>query len=309
MRVLKWIGYIALALIAASIPAYWWLFMQSHVPSAGRYSLDIATIRRLGDSIAGDRPEEIRVETVAHFSPPQAIVVAGDGWQSADLPVSAYEVVYPHDRIIIDTAFDAVVAQQMEAGSFDSTAFEHVSNALAMAGLIIITHEHPDHAAGLLSQPNLKSLLGSTRLTDVQVAELKKAFPKPPLAKLKLNAAIFNDYRPVAYERYQAVAPGVVLIKAPGHTPGSQMVYVRLADGREILFLGDVAWEMRNVDTVRERARLVTWLTGEDRDAVLRELAELNRLHHAEPHLNMMPGHDPGVLASFLQAGLLTKGF
>src|SRR6185437_5721146 len=115
MRVLKWIGYIVLALIAVSMPAYWWLFMQSDVPSAGQYSLDIATIRRLGDSIAGDRPEEIRVETVAHFSPPKAIVVAGDGWQSADLPVSAYEVVYPHDRIIIDTAFDAVVAQQMGA--------------------------------------------------------------------------------------------------------------------------------------------------------------------------------------------------
>jgi glyoxylase-like metal-dependent hydrolase (beta-lactamase superfamily II) len=27
--------------------------------------------------------------------------------------------------------------------------------------------------------------------------------------------------------------PGVVLIKAPGHTPGSQMIYVVLASGRD----------------------------------------------------------------------------
>jgi glyoxylase-like metal-dependent hydrolase (beta-lactamase superfamily II) len=101
----------------------------------------------------------------------------------------------------------------------------------------------------------------------------------------------------------------VVLIKAPGHTPGSQMVYVKRADGQEILFLGDVAWQMRNIEEVRERARFATWLAGEDREAVMGEFVELHRLHTAEPNLNMMPGHDSAVLTRFLKAGLLTKGF
>jgi glyoxylase-like metal-dependent hydrolase (beta-lactamase superfamily II) len=107
----------------------------------------------------------------------------------------------------------------------------------------------------------------------------------------------------------ETIAPGVVLIKAPGHTPGSQMVYVKRADGQEILFLGDVAWQMRNIEEVRERARLVTWLGGEDREAVMGEFVELHRLHTAEPNLNMMPGHDSAELTRFLKAGLLTKGF
>jgi hypothetical protein len=53
----------------------------------------------------------------------------------------------------------------------------------------------------------------------------------------------------------------------------------------------------------------VTWLVGEDREAVMREFVELHRLHAAEPDLNMMPGHDPAELTRFLKAGLLTKGF
>jgi glyoxylase-like metal-dependent hydrolase (beta-lactamase superfamily II) len=100
-----------------------------------------------------------------------------------------------------------------------------------------------------------------------------------------------------------------VLIKAPGHTPGSQMIYVKRADGQEILFLGDVAWQMRNIEEVRERPRFATWLAAEDREAVMGEFVELHRLHTAEPNLNMMPGHDSAELMRFFKAGLLTKGF
>jgi hypothetical protein len=54
---------------------------------------------------------------------------------------------------------------------------------------------------------------------------------------------------------------------------------------------------------------LVTWLAGEDREAVMGEFVELHRLHTAEPNLNMMPGHDSTELTRFLKADLLTKGF
>lgn len=56
--------------------------------------------------------------------------------------------------------------------------------------------------------------------------------------------------------------------------------------------MGDVAWQMRNIETVREKARLVAWLAGEDRNKVREELAGLNQLHAADPELHMMPGHD-----------------
>jgi glyoxylase-like metal-dependent hydrolase (beta-lactamase superfamily II) len=309
MKVLKWLGYSVLVLIIVSIPAYWWLITESHVPASAHYSIDMATVRRLADAIVGDRPVAIRVETIGHIVAPETWVMAGGGWRNLDMPVSAYKIVYKDHTVIIDTGFNAVVAKQMDANAYDDAAFMRVGAALSTAQLIIVTHEHPDHIGGLLAQPNLKDLMGKVRLTQVQIVELKNAIRQDPMGTLSVPPAIFDGYQANDYERYQAIAPGMVLIKAPGHTPGSQMVYVKRADGEEILFLGDVAWQMRNIESVRERARLVTWLTGEDHDAVMGELVELHRLHAAEPNLNIMPGHDPAALARFLKDGLLQKGF
>ena len=309
MKVLKWLGYTVLVLIIISIPAYWWLAIESHAPSSAHYSIDMTAVRRLADAGVADLPVAIRVETVGHLSAPETVVIAGGGWQKLDLPVSAYEIVFKDHAVIVDTAFNADVAKQMEADVFDDAAYTRLGAALATAQLIIVTHEHPDHTGGLLAQPNLRDLMGKVRLTQVQVTELKKAIREAPISRLNVSPTVFDGYQGIDDEPYQTIAPGVVLIKAPGHTPGSQMVYVKRADGQEILFLGDVAWQMCNIEQVRERARLVTWLIGEDREAVMSEFVELHRLHIAEPNLNIMPGHDSAELTRFLKAGLLTKGF
>jgi hypothetical protein len=88
------------------------------------------------------------------------------------------------------------------------------------------------------------------------------------------------------------------------------MVYVKRADGQEFLFVGDVAWKMRNIDLARERARLVTWLfLHEDREAVLSQLAALNALKRANPGIHLIPGHDGAVVAGLEKQGLLIHGF
>jgi hypothetical protein len=88
------------------------------------------------------------------------------------------------------------------------------------------------------------------------------------------------------------------------------MIFVQKADGAEILFIGDVAWQSQNIDNVRERARLVTWyFLNEDRDAVLLELAELHRLREAEPQLRLIPGHDGTVVNSLIEQKLVSRGF
>ena len=309
MKWLKRLGYCLLALVVAAIPAYWWLLVESRPASPAGYAIDIAAIRRLAEAQAGEKPQRIRVETVAHLSASRTFVVAGDGWQSFDLPASSYELVYRDHVAIVDTALDAGIARDMSATAFDRAAYARMSGALARAALIVVTHEHPDHVGGLLAQPDLKNLLAATRLTREQVAVLEANLDKDSFAVLHVPRHVFDGYRPLDYGRYRAIAPGVVLIKAPGHTPGSQMVYVRRADGVEFLFLGDVAWRLRNVETGREKARLVTWLSGEDRGEVREELAALDRLHAAHPELHMMPGHDDTAIDAFVKNGLLVKGF
>jgi glyoxylase-like metal-dependent hydrolase (beta-lactamase superfamily II) len=308
MKIFKVGAYSFLAVVAFIVPAYWWLLVENGTPLPD-YSIDIAQIRRLANSQSEEKPLDIRVETVAHLSTPTVLAGAGTSWQMLDLPVSAYELEYPRRSVILDTALDANVARLMDASRFDADAYARVQKALARAALILVTHEHPDHIGGLLASRNVKKLLAATVLSQEQVVGVRAGLNADPLAAAHPPAGLLDGYRPLQYARYHAIAPGMVLIKAPGHTEGSQMVYVRRTDGVEFLFLGDVAWRMRNVEVVRERARLMTWLGNEDRNEVQAELVALHDLHAQEPGLHMIPGHDDGSLNSLVDQGLLHRGF
>ena len=117
----------------------------------------------------------------------------------------------------------------------------------------------------------------------------------PQLPEIRLTPEIARDYIVVDYETYLPVAPGIVLIKAPGHTPGHQMIYVRLDSGREYLLIGDVGWTLDNVTQLKLRPAVTMLRINEDPRALMHQLHWIKDVMDHEK-LIVIPSHDDKLL-------------
>jgi glyoxylase-like metal-dependent hydrolase (beta-lactamase superfamily II) len=294
--------WVAGTLAGVGLVAWYPLVRHSPRPTTA-FELDLAKVRALADSLPGSKPTAIRYERIMEMEFFEAMVMAGEPWTATPMPVYSYQLSYPDQTLIIDTALARETMQpQGIVTSFDEAAFQRMNAALLAASQIVVTHEHADHIGGALTHPQLARLKPALRLTPQQLGNSRG------MAPLKLPPEL-EGYRPFDYQGMAALAPGVVLIRASGHTPGSQMVFVKRADGRELLFLGDVSWRTRNIEQVRERPLFMTLLIGEDRQAVLAQFAALNDLSRREPKLAQVPGHDAVAIQRLTAAGFMDPGF
>jgi glyoxylase-like metal-dependent hydrolase (beta-lactamase superfamily II) len=265
---------------------------------AGAYTIDLDALHRAAAG-QGPLPERIEVERVGNFAFPRTLVVAGGGLHLQPMVLLAHRVVYPDRSIIVDTAMGPEGAKKMPGSRMDMAAFDRVEAAMKKASAIVFTHEHVDHVGGLAVAPDAPALANAVMMTREQL-------DSPRLERKDFAPGTLERLRPLSYQGLYTVAPGVVLQKAPGHSPGSQLVYVELANGRRFLFVGDIAWTRDNVTMQRGRPYIAKLLMGEDRPEVAAQLAALSRLP-ADVHLII--AHDPVALAQDLAAGLYQQGF
>jgi glyoxylase-like metal-dependent hydrolase (beta-lactamase superfamily II) len=299
-RLLRWI-----LILAVLTGGYYWLAVDSRMPADADFQLDLVEVRRLAGSLPGAKPSAVRYEHIYDSRFTAGMVVAGDGWSGTDLSIYSYQVIYPDRTAVIDTAMSRdLPLPGFAIQNYDDAAWQRLLAAMDQAALMVVTHEHMDHIGGVVAHPRLAEILPRVRLTEAQLAHPDRMWP------VKWPDAALDGYSPLAYERYHAIAPGMVLIKAAGHTPGSQMVYLQLADGRELLLLGDVVWKQRNIDLQRERPRWVTaLLVREDRHAVFGQIKALGELMRNEPGVKLVPGHDRAVVEALAAEGYLQPGF
>jgi len=280
------IGLVAVAVAAVATGAY--LLGGDEVPARSDFALDLAELRRLAGAVDGPLPVAVDSELVAVAEMPRALLMAGEGFDAQPMVHPVFRVHYPDGRfVLIDTALDADAARDMGADRFREDAFARVVEAMSDAWRIVLTHEHQDHIGGAARHPEPERLVGRLLLTREQYESrdwLETAgFPDELHAKLE----------PLDYETATAIGPGIVLHKAPGHTPGSQLVFVTLADGRELLFVGDVAWCREALEELRYRPRITTLVLGEERARVLDQFRALHDLL-SNDRVRLVVSHEPG---------------
>jgi glyoxylase-like metal-dependent hydrolase (beta-lactamase superfamily II) len=260
------------------------------------YGADLLVrVRAAAMTIPGALPSRINYVKLAESHRPLADIIDGGSQDDYVSARTAFQVVYPTGTVMIDSGMDQTVHRFYGFGREEPYWPERnaaVQQALKQAKLIVVTHEHGDHVAGMIRSESRREIAAKTLLTREQVRTLI-LYPQMPEIRLTPEAA--RDYLVVDYESYLPVAPGMVLIKAPGHTPGHQMVYVGLDSGREYLFIGDVAWTLANVTQLVLRPAVTMRRINEDASALGHQLRWIKQVRDQEK-LIVIPSHDDVLL-------------
>jgi len=302
----RWLRIAALVAGGLGLVAFagWsWLTAPEAPPARSDYVIDLARIRALAEETPGPRPTELRSLLVADATLPRAAVFAGEPFDPHTMVHQVFQVVWPDRFLLVDVGFSPVFhAEQME-GTYRPEAWDALQPAFGAAENIVVTHEHGDHLEGIARYAEPETLVGRLWLTSEQLANESR------LDEVDFPTALREQLEAVEYDGAIPAGRGVVLLEAAGHTPGSQMVYVHLASGTELLLLGDVAWHLDQIRDLHYRPRLVTdWFLGEDRNAVLHQFRALHDLMAAEPAIELVPSHDSEVRARLVAAGVLKEG-
>lgn len=270
--------------VLIGIPFYW-LMIDNRPGDAQPKPITITQLRQLAASLPGPAPSAVEYETAALRLLPRGLFAAGYGLKRHPIVINAYRLPVPGGKpIVIDSGLHPDDAAAMGIDNPIRSSQQVIERALKSAGMILFTHEHPDHMGALLRQGG----------PAMQAAWFNPGqLPAEPLAGTLSWPSGFTPRARITGNRPQAVAPGVVVIPAPSHTPGSQMIFVRLGDGREFLFAGDIATLDASWQELRARSRLVSdFIAPEDRPEVYAWLRTIRQLKAEAPGLIVVPGHD-----------------
>ena len=291
----------ALFLAAATIRVIGGPLQAQNAPA---WTASLEDIRRTAALIPGRRPLRINFLKFAESRRTKNFSVKNSPATPSIQARTAFQVMYADGSVMVDAGMSRDVHTFFGRGveePYDIEAARQVERAVQSARLIVITHEHGDHVAGVIHTPLARELAPKTILTRTQLEILTT---KPQMPEIHVTDDLARRFIVVDYDQYLPLAPGIVAIKAPGHTPGSQIIYLALESGREYLLIGDAAWHMDGVRLVRGKD--APWVT-EDQNAVMDQLRWLNGLSRTHPSLVMVASHDEEQHAELIHKGVLTN--
>lgn len=280
---------------------------QNEAPDkAPAWTADLNEIRHVATMIPGKLPLRINVVKFAESRRSKKFSVKGAADEPSVQARTAFQVVYPDGYVMVDSGMDQQVHKYFGRGveePYYPEQAKEVEKAVRGARMIVMTHEHGDHVAGVVDTPLAGELAPKTVLTRTQVQTL---LTEPQMPEIKLTPEMAARYVIVDYDKYLPLAPGFALIKAPGHTPGSQMVYVKLQSGKEYLLAGDAAWNMDGVRLMKGKD--APWIK-EQEDFVDAELTWLNGIYKNEKNVYIVVSHDEEQRLDYVKRGILGGKF
>lgn len=264
-------------------------------------------IRKASYSIKGEKPTRINYSKLAESHRSYSDIITDGSDEIFIQARTAFQVVYSSSEIMIDSGMDEAIHNYFGFGRIEpywQSKNNEIQKALKQASLIVITHEHADHIAGVLNSNIANHISNKTILTQAQA---KTLISNPQMPEIKLDPEDLDKYLLVDYDKLMPLAPGIVLIKSPGHTDGHQMIYVSLESEKEYLFIGDIAWSIENIKQLKLRPEKTRQRINEDPKSLMNQMVWIKDLME-EQNIIIIPSHDNKLIEEYAMKGIIYEG-
>ncbi|MEK6805996.1 MAG: MBL fold metallo-hydrolase [Pseudomonadota bacterium] len=204
----------------------------------------------------------------------------------------------------IDSHFQQLPALMRTLSKYQkgTPAGEQLSaNGYAIKNLagVVLTHAHFDHVSGLDSLPGVPVWVNQAESDFIEGGSRNSALARS-FGALNYKRYAFNGGPYLGFASSLDVwgDGSVLLVPAPGHTPGSIIAFIALPSGVRYVLLGDLVWQMEGIELPAERPWLPRRLIGEDDAQVRGQIAQIAALHQQFPQLRLVPAHDSRIAAT-----------
>jgi len=157
---------------------------------------------------------------------------------------------------------------------------------------ILLTHSHWDHVSGLPDFP------GVPVWVTPQEHEFIRKSGDMDFCRL-FTGIRYDEYRfeggpylgfPASHNVYSDGS--IVVVPAPGHTPGGVIIFVTLYNGTRYAFVGDLVWQLEGITEREERPWITRRKADTDAAGTRENLLRMVALKERLPELIIVPAHD-----------------
>ncbi|MBX3198168.1 MAG: MBL fold metallo-hydrolase [Labilithrix sp.] len=184
------------------------------------------------------------------------------------------------------------VAEQLDAAGYDRRALRAV----------VLTHAHWDHVSGVPELAGTPVWVTPEERRHIDdggaIMGLTRSFGGVRYEEYTFEGGPYLGF-PRSHDVYGDGA--IVIVPAPGHTPGSVIVFLTLPTRQRYALVGDLVWQLEGVSQREERPWLQRTLADDDPAAVRDGIARVAAIAARYPEIAIVPAHDARAFAALPQ--------